>query len=831
MRFSYSWLKELSGSKIAAEKMAELLTLHSFESQISDKKGKEVILEIDILPNRAHEGFSHLSVAKEISVLTGSKLKFPSFKLKEKKNLKTADFVSVKISNPKLCPRYAARMIEGIKVKRSPPWLKKRLEILGLNSINNIVDATNYVMLELGQPLHAFDAKRIASVDNKPTIIVRTSKNKERLTTLDGQKLELSQGVLLITDNKKPLAIAGIKGILGSEIKSDTKTIIIESANFEPGIIRKGSQLLNIKTDASARFSQNLSPDLVPLALDRVAYLIQKIAGGDVYEGMVDNYRMKLTPRRVILDEKNVEKLTGIKVSKDEITRILKRLGFEISRVNLFSKISDIIDNARKLIGVKYKYGASTTFDAPNCFDCSSFVKYLFRQIGVELPRVTIEQVEAGKKVTLKTIKPGDLIFSKGDRPHFNKKHPKGLGHVALYVGGNKVIHAVGGLVKKVVEEPLKRFVKRNQLRAVIRVIDEKINKDLLLVTVPTLRLDIEQEVDLIEEITRIKGYNNLKAQLPKHWLFLPEVNENFTWQEVCKNTLASLGFDEVYNYTFVGASDLETFWPNIKFEIISLANPLSAQLQYLRPTLLVQLIKNARDNLRYFNDFKIFELGKIYLSSIGKAPFRDEKMSLAGLLASVDENLENIFYELKGLLDSFLEKLGLTDVWYDEFKVTAPHHWSFLWQKGSAAEIKIGDKKIGFFGKINSSILNRLDIKIPLFAFEFDFPALMKLALGEVHYQEIPKYPAIQRDLSLLVPTYTKVVEILNVIEPTGGRLLIDTDLIDFYEGEELPEGKESLTLRLVFQSRERTLKDKEVDSLMKKIIKAIKTKDWEVR
>jgi len=235
MKFSYNWLKELTGLKISATEMAKLLTFQSFEAQVGPKVGADTILEIDVLPNRAHDCLSHVGVAKEILVAKGKgTLKLKKFFIREN-TPQSKELLSISIKSPRLCRRYSGRFVSGVKAGPSPQWLKNRLKICGLQSINNIVDATYYVMLETGQPLHAFDAEKLSQdAQGRRQIIVRTAKEDEKIKTIDCQDFKLRKGILLIADAKKPLAIAGIKGGAGSEITRSTKTIVIESANFEP---------------------------------------------------------------------------------------------------------------------------------------------------------------------------------------------------------------------------------------------------------------------------------------------------------------------------------------------------------------------------------------------------------------------------------------------------------------------------------------------------------------------------------------------------------------------------------------------------------------------
>jgi len=299
MKFSYNWLQSFFKKKLPKpEKLAELLTAHSFEVAAVEKSGKDWMLDIDILPNRAGDCFSHLGIAREIAAILNFKLQLPISEPKEEKKIKAKDLVSVEVKHKWACPRYTAKVITDVKVDSSPAWLKERLKTCGLRPINNIVDIANYVMLETGQPLHAFDAGKLEG----GKIIVRFAKEKEKITTLDGQKFDLDPEVLVIADEKKPVGIAGIKGGKIPEIDRKTKIVVLESANFSSQVIRQGSRKLNLKTDASLRFEHGIDPNLTEFAVNRAAFLIQKIAKGNAAKGTVDIYPKKVLPKRVKLD-------------------------------------------------------------------------------------------------------------------------------------------------------------------------------------------------------------------------------------------------------------------------------------------------------------------------------------------------------------------------------------------------------------------------------------------------------------------------------------------------------------------------------------------------
>ena len=330
MIFSYNWIKNYIKKKTPPpKKLAELLTKHFAEVEEIKKLGGDFTLDIDVRPNRASDCFSHLGIARECCVLLNSELKIPNFKPNEDKNLKAKDFVSVEVKDRDACPRYTARVISGVRVASSPKWIQERLGVCGLRPINNIVDTVNYVMLETGQPLHAFDGEKLEG----KKIIVRFARNRERILTLDEQKFELGPDILVIADDKKPIAVAGIKGGKIPEIDKKTNTIVLESANFTSPVIRKGSRRLNLKTDASLRFEHGISPDLTEFAADRAAYLIQKIAGGKIAKGLIDFYPKKIPPKIIRLESDYVKELLGIDISKKEISNILKRLDFKTKEI------------------------------------------------------------------------------------------------------------------------------------------------------------------------------------------------------------------------------------------------------------------------------------------------------------------------------------------------------------------------------------------------------------------------------------------------------------------------------------------------------------------
>jgi len=323
MVFSYNWLKEYISKQVNVEKLADLLIFHSFEIEGIEKKGVDFALDIDVLSNRACDCLSHIGIAREACVLAEADLKIPEANYEEaKKN--SQDFVKVKVSSPDDCSRFTAKVIKGIAVGDSPKWMQDRLKVCGLQPINSIVDITNYVMLETGQPLHAFDLDKLGK-----EIIVRRAEKGEKIVSLDEKEYLLNGDVIVVCDKKAPVSIAGIKGGRQTGIDLNTKDIVIEAANWNQGVIRSASRKLKLKTDASWRFENGLDISLIDYAQERTASLVQEIAGGKVMSGLVDTNPEKKPERKIKLDLKYVNKLLGVKIPEETCLDILEKLGFE----------------------------------------------------------------------------------------------------------------------------------------------------------------------------------------------------------------------------------------------------------------------------------------------------------------------------------------------------------------------------------------------------------------------------------------------------------------------------------------------------------------------
>jgi len=660
MKISYNWLQSFFNKKLPVpEKLADLLTFHSFQVEevkpclpAGRKNDEDWILDIDVLPNRSYDCLSHQGIAREISVLLKYPFKLIDYgkKIKESKEL-ISKVIKIEVRDKKLCPRYTSRVIVDVKIGTSPKWIQERLITCGLKPISNVVDIANYVMLETGQPMHAFDADKLRG--NR--IIVRRAKKGEKIISLDNEKYDLDENVLVIADEKDPVCIAGIKGGINPAIDGQTKRIVLEAANFNPLVIRQGSKKINLRTDASWRFENGLDPNLTQEAINMCAYLIQDIAKGKILKGSIDVYQDKKEIKKINLDTSNVRNLLGINISDKEIVDILKRLDFKT-----------------------------------------------------------------------------------------------------------------------------------------------KAMKDKLQVIIPSNRLDISIPEDLIEEIGRIYGFEKIPSQLPDAILIPSKKREDLIYQNKIKDILINLGFNEVYNYSLLSNK-----------ESIKLSNPVSQEQKYLRSSLIPLLIKNVKDNKRYFENVRLFEIGKVFNLDKHQVVEKNKLSCIISLDEKKKESQE--FYHLKGVIDSLLNKIGISDIWYDDTL------------KGNRkAEIRVGNDLLGWIEEIEPNIAG----------LEIDFEKLVQLATEERVYTAPSKYPAVVRDVSVLVDYGTKVVEVLNLINKVGGFLVRDIDLFDIYEGKNIPDNKKNLAFHIIFQSNERTLIDKEVNQLQDLIITALEREGgWEVR
>ncbi len=700
MKFSYNWLKDYVNFKIQPQALAELLALHSFETEVASAHKKDTIFNIDILPNRFADASSHIGVSREIrSILSllhkkDFPLRFPPVIDFAKQANNLEDFLVIQIKEPELCPRYATALLEDVQVKPSPLWLKQRLSACGMGSVNNIVDITNFVMLEFGQPLHAFDFDKIAPLNKKESaaqgkkgIIIRKAKKREKALLLGDKAYEFDQDDLVISDSEGVLALAGIKGGKRAEINKKTVRVLLEAASFNPQNVFSAAKKAKIESDAARRFAAGLDEELPPKALARAVYLIVKEGYGKLV-GFQEQNLWKPLPVKIKLELAKARKVLGFNVTCQEIKKILLALGCEI----------------------------------------------------------------------------------------------------------------------------------------------EKSSSEFILVKAPNFRKDLKIQEDIIEEIARLKGYAKIPPKLPYLPLVPAKPEPEEIYQDKTRETLKGAGFTEVYNYSFVNKKTLSLMSPEKSWALLQ--NPISERFAVLRPNLLPNLVINLQQNLRYGKELRFFEIGKIFRKVPAPSSWRGKNTKAEGNNLIAEETqlafvalTKESFFELKGIIELLLKSLGISDFWFEpQDDLTGKTLLSDVFDKQASVSVKINDDTLGHIGRFTRKTLSQLDIQGEASGGYLNFQKVLAYAQKEIEYREPSKYPAVMRDLALLVPKHIKFSQVLNTIEQTGSDLIQDIDLFDVYEGENIPEGKKSLAFHIIYQSSDHTLTNSEVNKVHAKIEKALK-------
>ena len=638
---------------------------------------EDEVLDIKVLPDRAHDAVSHVAMAREIIALENGEMDydFDGLVLENKK----AKDLKIEIENAELCQRYIGAKLSNVEIGESPAWMKARLEACGLNAINNVVDATNYVMLELGQPLHAFDGDVIGN-----EIIVRSGKKDEEITLLDGNVKKIIADDIIIANADGALALAGIMGGKNSGITETTKNIILEAANFKPLSIRKTHSRLALFTDASSRFEKELDPNLAEKAMVRVIEILEHTASAK-FDGMLDIYPKKIKPWTIELNLKYVDKLLGVGVPSKTSEKILTALGIKV-----------------------------------------------------------------------------------------------------------------------------------------------KIKKDVIIAEIPTLRVDLRSQEDLIEEIGRIYGYEKIQNLPPHVPVIGAKQNETRVFERAVKNILVGFGFSEVYNYSFYSEQDAKLSQLGA-MKHLQLEMPMSPEQSQLRISLIPNLLKNVKENLKNYVEFNIFEIGKVYWPTGEFLP--QEKSMLVGVMVlkkksvkeeKMDKRHESGFFEAKAAVNNILEQLGILDHYYDTFESLPIDSPLSLWHQSRSAEIKIQGtgKSIGFIGEISPIVLAEFDINTRVVMFEFDSEKLLEISQQEREYTSIRKHPVVTRDISLIAGMDVRIDEILMIIQRAGGNLVLDVDLFDAID---FADNSSSFAFHIILGADDRTMTGKEIDDTMSAIIEQL--------
>lgn len=623
----------------------------------------DYLYEIGLTPNRA-DAASHLGVARDLAAYYRRELQWPE--IKEVAIPESAEIYPVSVLSPG-SKRYVSCLIRGVKVGESPEWLKEKLHVIGIRPINNVVDITNYVLHGLGQPLHAFDAKKISG----DQVVVRQATQGEKFVTLDGVERSLDAQDLVICDAEKPMCLAGVFGGAHSGVSEETTDVFLESAYFDAVSVRKSSKRHGLKTDASFRFERGTDPDLPVFALQYAVQLLNEVAGGKQATAISDIYTEKVEPFRFEVRYDYVQRLIGEHIPKDEIRSILLALGIQVT--------------------------------------------------------------------------------SESDAS--------------------------------------------------------------LMVAVPPYRVDVTREVDVVEEILRLYGYNQIPigGQMRSSINPTPKPNKEVVHDEVA-DLLAANGFLEVMNNSlteFGQASDPAT--------AVRILNPLSSDLDSMRQDLLPALLETIEYNQkRRAGDLRFFEFGKTY-RLVGQE--YEESNHLALILTGKHEsnhwNLPDqptTFYHLKGMVDVVMNRLGIKDMQVEDAEL------SYLAYGLSYVK---NQKTLLSMGEVRGEVLKKADVNGKVFYATIDWDQLLKLIRrNQIVFQEIPKFPAVKRDLALLLDEHVSFEQLRQIAFRTERKFLKSVNVFDVYKGDKLPSGKKSYALNFIIQDEEKTMDDRRIDAIVKKLI-----------
>lgn len=788
-------------------------------SKVGEDLGKAlssggVVLEAELTPNRT-DCFSVIGIARESAATMGRKLKNLSFKTVAETSKKK---VAIEVKEKELCPRYITKVVEGIKVQESPKWLQQRLQEAGVRPINNIVDVTNYVMLEWGQPLHAFDESKISG-----KIVVRKAKSEEVIETLDGVKRKLTTKDLVIADNKKSIAVAGVMGGINSEVTEKTKTIVLEAAVFDGTSVRKTAQRLGIRTEASSRFEKGIPLSLPELAIERAAQLITETAGGKAGKKN-EALSQWIWIQHVGLRLSRLEQFLGIKIPTEEVISIMESLGFTAEKF-------DFKKEARKHIGKPYVLGARFKTHGDMAFDCSYLTDYVYSLIGRFIGYTSLAQFELGTPVSDEDLKPGDVLFvngvidksvtthyfvpdGEGGYKKIELSSPKKVGHNALYIGDGRVVHAkhfnydfnkkkwVKGKKAEVVEEDLEIFTQNPEYLGARRFVEDP--TDWIAIDVPWWRMDVKIEEDILEEVARIYGLEKIPSAIPSGNLPVFEENKTVNLSEKTRQILTGTGYSEVINYSFISEEELKKV-ADVS-GALKIFNPISPQTEYLRTTLSASLLKNVALNQDNYENFNLFEIGAVYLKNKENQPNEIQKLCLASFVSG--KKKIDAFYEIKGALEVLFEKFNVVAA----FKKAEV---AYL-EKGQTAKIVINGIEIGYIGMTNEKTINDFSLKQPVGIAELDLDKLYSLSDEKISYKPVSRYPGATRDLSLVFDKKVNAEEIMASVKNNG--ILLLSEITDIYE---LAEGEKSVTIRLRFGSPERTLSEAEISEKVEQVLK----------
>jgi phenylalanyl-tRNA synthetase beta chain len=665
MKLSLNWLKDYIDPKLSTEALIERLTMAGLEVEATDIVGGDTVLEIEITPNRP-DCLNILGLAREVGAITGKTVKSPKIKTHKTILLKNL----IHIENKKECSRYIGTMIRDVQIKDVPQAMKQRLASLGINAINNAVDITNFVLMEIGQPLHVFDYDKLAG----GKIIVRRAKAGETIVTLDGVERKLDASILVIADVEKPVAIAGIMGGKATEITASTKNILLESALFDMGIVRRACRTLGLRSDSSYRFERNVNVEGVLTGANRATDLLLQLTGGHLSGRCEIAAKTKSSAPKIKVNISAIESLLGVDVTAPQVKEWLARLGFSV------------------------------------------------------------------------TAKAGTLV-----------------------------------------------------------------------VTPPNNRADVGQEVDVIEEIARMIGFDHLPAKMPViKSTNIPVDKRPREIKNQIRRILTASGVDEIITHNMINSKSLAKC--NLeKMPVVRIFNPLTQDQELMRPSMMPSVLQVAMTNInRGQKDLAFFEIGKRYFVD-------GEKETLAILLtgrrnndwrASKKDTVE--MFDLKGMVERILQSLGTNPDY-------VTNQWAVL-DNSCATSITLNGEYLGSFGRVDQKILNNWDIKNQDVYFAgLHLDEVYPLPGKTISYRPISEFPAIVRDVSLAVKKEIPYSNIEAICRAQGGDILKSVHFIEQYLGDKIQAGYKGLVFSCHYQSNARTLREDEVTTVHGRILHAL--------
>ena len=636
----------------------------------------DTVFEFEVTSNRV-DCYSILGLAREAAATYKLPFKAPVVEVKEDGKGNVKDFIDVEIKDTDLCSNYCARVATDIKIAPSPEWMQRRLASVGIRPINNLVDITNYVMMEYGQPMHAYDLSTIAG--NK--IVVKRAKDGETFVTLDGQERKLDSEVLMICDAEKEVGLAGIMGGENSMITDDVKTVLFEAATFNGPNIRKSAKRVGLRTDASGFFEKGLDPANALDAINRACQLINELGCGKVVPGVVQ-VGLPIKPlKRFALEADKINNLLGTDISKDEMIEILKR-----------------------------------------------------------------EEVEYDKKT------------------------------------------------------------------------DE--------VIIPSFRQDLNQMCDIAEEIARFSGYDKIPTTLPKTSATTGGISFKMRVEKKAREVAQFCGFSQGYTYSFESPKVFDKLLlpeDAVERKAIKISNPLGEDFSIMRTISLNGMLTSLATNYNRRNkDVRLYEMGNIYVAkSLPLTELPDERMQLTlGFYGDGD------FYSMKGVIEELLDSVNMLDkVEYD------PNAGKSFLHPGRQANVIYDGEVIGYLGEVHPAVCDNYDIDTRVYVAVIDMPEVVKYAKFDTIYTGIAKFPAVTRDISMVVPKEVLAGDIAKMIRQRGGKKLEELTLFDIYEGSQIKEGFKSMAYSLLFRDKEKTMEDDQINSAMKKILKGLQDLGIELR